>query len=139
MRIPALGCRCAGNGSRVSRWHTSNRIMKRDVTALLKEALALPATERAALAEALVASLEQHSDEAVEAAWKIEIERRISELDAGVVSMIPLSQVRHRLFDRARRRALKRPEAARDAAEELRDGLDLGWMPASSRQDLHRR
>ena len=63
--------------------------MKRDVTALLKEALALPATDRAALAEALVASLEEHSDEEVVAVWKIEIERRISELDAGVVSMIP--------------------------------------------------
>jgi putative addiction module component (TIGR02574 family) len=102
--------------------------MKRDATEILKEALAFPPEDRAALAEALLASLEEHSGEDAEAAWKTEIERRISELDAGVVSMIPWPEVRHRLFDRACRRALLR----------LRDGLDLEWAPAS-RDDLHRR
>jgi hypothetical protein len=37
--------------------------------------------------------------------------------------------VRRRLFERARRRALRR----------LRDGLDLQWVPVASRDDLHRR
>jgi putative addiction module component (TIGR02574 family) len=103
--------------------------MKRDVTTLLKEALALPVTERAALAEALVASLEEHSTEDAETAWKAEVERRIAELDEGAVSTIPWAELRQRLFERARRRALKR----------LRDGMDLQWTPAEVRDDVHRR
>jgi putative addiction module component (TIGR02574 family) len=101
--------------------------MKRDATALLKEALTLPAKDRAALAEALLASLDEQSDDDAEAAWKGEIERRITELDTGVVSPIPWPEVRRRLFERARRRALKR----------LQDGLDLQWTPVRSREDLH--
>ena len=73
--------------------------MKRDATALLYEALALPPTERAALAEALLASLEEHSDEDAEAAWKTEIERRISEIETHAVSLIQWPEVRRRLFD----------------------------------------
>jgi putative addiction module component (TIGR02574 family) len=103
--------------------------MKRDAAALLKEALTLPANDRTALAEALIASLDEHLDEDAQTAWKGEIERRTNELDAGVVSPIPWPKVRRRLFNRARRRALRR----------LRDGLDLQWTPAASREDLHRR
>jgi putative addiction module component (TIGR02574 family) len=95
----------------------------------LKGALALPVTERAALAEALVASLEEHSAEDAETAWKAEVERRIAELDEGVVSTIPWAELRQRLFERARRRALKR----------LRDGMDLQRTPAEVRDDVHRR
>ena len=102
--------------------------MKRDVTALLKEALALPLTQRADLAEALVASLEEHSAEDTETAWKTEVERRIAELDEGAVSTIPWTELRQRLFERARRRALKR----------LRDGMELR-TPAEVRDDVHRR
>jgi putative addiction module component (TIGR02574 family) len=103
--------------------------MKRDAAALLKEALALSAEDRAALAEALTASLDPQVDDDVEVAWKAEIERRVKELDEGAVLTIPWPEVRRRLFDRARRRALGR----------LRNGLDLQWMPAASRDDLHRR
>jgi putative addiction module component (TIGR02574 family) len=110
-------------------WTSYNSIMKRDATALLKKALALPIKDRAAIAEALLASLDEHSGNDVEAAWKTEIERRITELDAGAVSPIPWPEVRQRLFERARRRALKR----------LRAGLDLQWAPMGSRDDLHRR
>ena len=94
-----------------------------------KEALALPVKDRAAIAEALLASLDEHCGHDAEAAWKTEIERRITELDAGAVSSIPWPEVRRRLFERARRRALKR----------LRAGLDLQWAPMGSRDDLHRR
>ena len=103
--------------------------MKRDIKALLKEALVLPATDRAALAEALLASLDEHADDAAENDRESEIERRIAELDAGVVSPIPWPEVRRRLFERARRRALGR----------LRDGLDLGWSAPAAREDLYRR
>jgi putative addiction module component (TIGR02574 family) len=103
--------------------------MKRDATEILKEALALPAEDRAALAEALLASLDPQVDEDAEAAWATEIDRRTTELDAGTVSTIPWREVRQRLFERARHRALRR----------LRDGLALQWVPPSSREDLHRR
>lgn len=110
-------------------WTSYNSIMKRDATALLKEALALPVKDRAAIAEALLASLDEHCGDDAESAWKTEIERRITELDAGAVSPIAWPEVRQRLFERARRRALKR----------LRAGLDLQWAPMASRDDLHRR
>jgi putative addiction module component (TIGR02574 family) len=102
--------------------------MGRDTAAILKEVLALPAEDRAALAESLLASLDGDQEEGVDAAWGTEISRRVAELDAGTVPTIPWTEVRRRLFDRARRRALKR----------LRDGLDLGWLP-DSRDKLHRR
>jgi putative addiction module component (TIGR02574 family) len=38
----------------------------------------------------------------VEAAWKAEIERRVAELDAGVVETIPWDIVRDRLRQRSR-------------------------------------
>ena len=44
-------------------------------------------------------------------------------------SLDPQSEARHRQFVQARRRALRR----------LRDGLDLQWAPAASRDELHRR
>ena len=61
-----------------------NQLMKRDAAALLKEALTLSAKDRVALAEALLASLEEPPENDSEAAWKAEIERRIAELDSGV-------------------------------------------------------
>jgi putative addiction module component (TIGR02574 family) len=103
--------------------------MKRNAAEILKKALALPSEDRVALAEALLASLDEHSDNDGEAAWATEIERRIAELDSRAVSTIPWRAVRQRLFDRARRRALAR----------LRDGLDLQWVPCGSREALHRR
>lgn len=103
--------------------------MRRDAAEILKEALALPARDREALAESLFASLDGHLDEDAESAWAAEIDRRVAELDAGAVSTIPWPEVRRRLFERARHRALGR----------LRDGLNLEWTPANSREDLHRR
>jgi hypothetical protein len=44
-------------------------------------------------------------------------------------SVNPQSEASRRKFVRARRRALKR----------LRDGLDLQWVPAASRDELHYR
>lgn len=105
-----------------------NHIMKRDAAALLKEALSLPAADRAAVAEALLTTLDEDADDTAAAGWKTEIERRIIELDEGKVATIPWQDVRRRLFERARDRALKR----------LRDGLNLEWR-SGSREDLHRR
>jgi putative addiction module component (TIGR02574 family) len=103
--------------------------MDRDVTTLLKEALRLSAPDRAALADALIASLDEDIDDDAEAAWRSEIELRISELESGSVSPIPWHVVRQRLFERARRRALRRLDV----------GLDLQWTPPRSRDALHER
>jgi putative addiction module component (TIGR02574 family) len=62
------------------------------------ELLKLPATERARLAERLIASLDE--DSAVEAAWIAEVRRRDEEIRSGVVKAIPvedaLSSIRTR-------------------------------------------
>jgi len=73
--------------------------MKRTAADIFKDALALPAEARVALARQLRESVD------------------------------PQSKASRRQFVRARRRALRR----------LRDGLDLQWAPAASRDDLHRR
>jgi putative addiction module component (TIGR02574 family) len=55
------------------------------------EARNLPRDERARLAEALIASLEEEAE--IELAWRQEVRRRIQELDAGTVQAIPGEEV----------------------------------------------
>lgn len=86
-----------------------NSAMKRDVEQIFKEALTLPVTERAALAKSLVASLATSTG-----------------ADAAAVRV---SSDVGNLDDQARDRAFAR----------LRDGTDLQWTPAPSRDDVHRR
>ncbi len=71
--------------------------MKQDPNDLLKEALKLPPEARAALAGSLLDSLDQEVDEDAEAAWQVEIERRLREIDSGAVKPIPWSQARLRI------------------------------------------
>jgi putative addiction module component (TIGR02574 family) len=52
---------------------------------LLNEAMRLPDEQRAALAAALIESLEHGVDEDAGAAWSIEIARRLREVDGGHV------------------------------------------------------
>lgn len=70
------------------------------VEELTAKARALPPEERVRLAEELLATV-QETDEEVEAAWDHEIRRRIAEIDAGTVKLIPaedvFAQVRHLL------------------------------------------
>lgn len=75
-----------------------NHVMSRDTSEILKEALALPAEARAALADSLLDSLDQEIDPDAEAAWQLEIQRRVAELDSKAVSAIPWSEVRSRLM-----------------------------------------
>lgn len=60
-------------------------------------ALQLPRSERARLAERLIASLDEDSE--VEQAWAEEIERRVAELRSGAVETIPGEQVFAELKD----------------------------------------
>ena len=66
---------------------------------LLEEALKLAPEARAALAAALLDSLDpdQGADKAAEAAWATEIARRVRELDTGVIAPIPRSEARRKM------------------------------------------
>jgi Putative addiction module component len=52
--------------------------VKRDAAEILKDALALPSEARAALARALLESLETQVDESAEVAWAAEVDRRLA-------------------------------------------------------------
>lgn len=66
---------------------------------LLNEAMALPAHDRAWLAEQLLESLGTAESE-VNAAWAAEIESRIKSIDEGCVKLIPAEDVFRELTDR---------------------------------------
>ena len=74
--------------------------MKQDPTNLLKEALKLPPEGRAALAAALLDSLDHEVDQDSEAAWEAEIDRRLRDLDSGAVRPIPWSKARLKISGR---------------------------------------
>ena len=74
--------------------------MKREAADILKDALALPTEARAALAGSLLESLDTEVDEDAEAAWASEINRRVAELETGVLRPIPWADVRRRLAQR---------------------------------------
>ena len=74
--------------------------MKQDPSNLLKEALKLPPEGRAALAGALLDSLDQTLDQDAEAAWEAEIDRRLRDLDSGAVRPIPWSEARVKISGR---------------------------------------
>lgn len=54
------------------------------------EALKLTPGERAALAQRLLASLDE--DVEIEEAWAAEIERRIAEVESGAVQVVPIAE-----------------------------------------------
>ena len=55
------------------------------------DALNLPRDERARLAEALITSLDEDAE--VEHAWAEEVARRLAEIRAGTVELIPAEDV----------------------------------------------
>jgi putative addiction module component (TIGR02574 family) len=65
---------------------------------IVRAALALPPSERAALAGRLFESLEDADDNA-EAAWSEEIATRVKELETGQVLPIPWSDARRKIVD----------------------------------------
>jgi len=60
----------------------------------------LPETERAELALSLIESLDGSPDADVEESWRLEIDRRIGQIERGEVQLIPGDEV----FARLRRR-----------------------------------
>jgi putative addiction module component (TIGR02574 family) len=74
---------------------------------LLAEVLRLPRPERAKVAEELLASLEEPSDE-VAAAWAEELERRALELAEGRVQTVPWETVRAEILKELEDRRARR-------------------------------
>lgn len=65
---------------------------------ILKDALSLDESERAALAGLLLESLDMGSEVHTEQSWKDEVDRRIDQLNSGQVVTEPWDEVRTRLF-----------------------------------------
>jgi len=79
-----------------------------EASRILDAALELPERERAMLTAVLTDSLGDGStSEEIEAAWSLEINRRIADLDSGRTAPVPWEEVRrdlHAKIERARRR-----------------------------------
>lgn len=71
------------------------------VEGIIDQALKKPEKERALIAERLISSLDSASDRDVELAWQKEIEKRLKEIDSGIVRCIPWEDVRERLYQNA--------------------------------------
>jgi putative addiction module component (TIGR02574 family) len=67
--------------------------------AILEDALALSADERAALAHELIASLDGEPDPGAEEAWAVEIKRRVERFRSGESKGIPWEDVKARLLE----------------------------------------
>jgi putative addiction module component (TIGR02574 family) len=63
------------------------------VDELSARAKALPAEDRARLAEELLESLQGEADVEAEAAWERDIERRVAEIESSAVHLIPAAEV----------------------------------------------
>jgi len=74
--------------------------MARSAQELFEEAMKLDAQERATLMRLLIESLDAESEEGVEDAWQVEVERRMAELDSGAVETVPWEELRARLYRR---------------------------------------
>lgn len=74
--------------------------MSKTTDDILNNAMQLSATERAELAAALLASLDGETEDAVEAAWAAEIQRRVERVRSGEAKGRSWSEVRDRLEQR---------------------------------------
>ena len=74
--------------------------MNIDAHNLLNQALSLPDGDRAALAASLLQSLDDHVDPDLDAAWDVEIKRRIAEIDNGDVELVPWESVMAKMKQR---------------------------------------
>ena len=75
---------------------------------VLREALALPPKARADIAGTLLRSLDAKEDAGVDAAWAVEVEHRLREVESGEAKLIPWVRVRRRLESTVSRGRKKR-------------------------------
>lgn len=71
--------------------------MNADEARILREAMDLSPAARAALAGHLLESLEGSPDPDAEAAWSVEIARRLQAIDAGDTQLQPWAEARRRI------------------------------------------
>ena len=71
--------------------------MTKAADAVLADALRLDVEARAALATELLASLDGPPDPDAEAAWAIEIDRRVAAIEAGTVKLESWTDVKRRI------------------------------------------
>jgi putative addiction module component (TIGR02574 family) len=71
--------------------------MSPELSDLLKQALALPMDERAALANTLLDSLET-ANQSVQEAWDEEVARRMEDLKAGTAVSLPWEELHRELL-----------------------------------------
>jgi hypothetical protein len=64
--------------------------MARSTRELFDAAMKLDPRQRVTLMRLLIEVLDAETDEGVEDVWRVEIERRMAELDSGSVETIPL-------------------------------------------------
>lgn len=67
---------------------------------ILEDAMALADEEREELAAHLLGSLPATGEQEIEAEWMAEVRRRMADVDAGKVSMIPWEEARQVLRER---------------------------------------
>jgi putative addiction module component (TIGR02574 family) len=70
--------------------------------AIEEEALHLPIEERAKLAQRLLESLDELSEQEAEKLWLIEVQRRLQEIDEGKVQLVSAEEVERRIQARLR-------------------------------------
>jgi len=71
--------------------------MTKAAEALLADALKLDVEARAELAAELLASLDGPADPDAQAAWEVEIARRVAAIEAGTVKLEPWKNVKRRI------------------------------------------
>lgn len=65
---------------------------------LMKHAMTLPDGDRLELAEQLIGSIEHLNASEVEAAWDVEIDRRIEDVEKGHVKLIEHDEAMKQMF-----------------------------------------
>jgi putative addiction module component (TIGR02574 family) len=78
--------------------------MTRPAKEIISAAIKLTERDRLQIVEELLASLEPAADEAVDAAWGAEVERRSREIKEGTVRPIPWEEVKSQARKRTRGR-----------------------------------
>ncbi len=71
--------------------------MSKVVQSVFADALRLEPETRAELAAELLASLDGPADPDAEAAWDVEIERRVAAIEAGTIRLEPWADVKRRI------------------------------------------
>jgi putative addiction module component (TIGR02574 family) len=108
--------------------------MTKAAHAVLAEALRLDADARAEVAAELLASLDGPADPDAEAAWAVEIDRRVAAIEAGTSRLEPWEEVKRRIErdPRTVTRAVRTSEPASELATGSKDLVSFRRFPGES-------